>query len=72
MNLEQLKYPIGHFQKPEAITAKHLTSWTATIAEFPQKIAALTNNLDKTHSQKRTGLMAGPSDSWCIIVLTVI
>lgn len=47
MNLEQLKYPIGHFQKPEAITAKHLTSWIATIAEFPQKIAALTKNLEE-------------------------
>ena len=46
MNLEQLKYPIGHFQKPEAITAKHLTSWIATIAEFPQKIATLTKNLE--------------------------
>ena len=47
MNLEQLKYPIGHFQKPEAITAKHLTSWIETIAEFPQKIAALTENLNE-------------------------
>ncbi|MEE3244463.1 MAG: DinB family protein, partial [Bacteroidota bacterium] len=45
MNLEQLKYPIGYFQKPEAIRAEHLTSWIATIAEFPQKITALTKNL---------------------------
>ena len=43
--IDPLKYPVGLFLKPEAITAEHLTAWIATIAEFPQKIAALTETL---------------------------
>lgn len=38
MNLEQLKYPIGKFQKPITITEKTLAQWIADIAEFPSKL----------------------------------
>src|SRR5690606_7177161 len=38
MNLEQLKYPIGEFQKPITITEKTLAQWIADIAEFPAKL----------------------------------
>lgn len=38
MNLEQLKYPIGKFQKPITITEKTLAQWIADIAEFPAKL----------------------------------
>ncbi|TXK48058.1 putative metal-dependent hydrolase [Pontibacter qinzhouensis] len=36
--LEQLKYPVGKWQKPEPITPEHLKQYMATIALFPDKL----------------------------------
>jgi hypothetical protein len=38
MNLEQLKFPIGKFEKPENITNEILSQWKNDIATFPKKI----------------------------------
>ncbi|MGB0838728.1 MAG: YfiT family bacillithiol transferase [Chitinophagales bacterium] len=43
--LEQLKYPIGQWEAPAQISSKHIETWTASIAAFPQKMAALTQDL---------------------------
>lgn len=47
-NLYQLKYPIGEFIKPEAITPTHISSWIQTLETFPETIETLTKNLNVT------------------------
>lgn len=47
MNLEQLKYPIGQFEKPAIISTELITKWIAVIEEFPVKIKNSTNSLSK-------------------------
>ena len=44
-NLEALKFPIGHFAKPEFIVAKDIEYWIETIALFPSRIKKITSNL---------------------------
>jgi len=36
--MEELKYPIGKFQKPEAFTPQLLSSYISVINHFPQKL----------------------------------
>ena len=43
--LEQLKYPIGRFTKPEAFTPEFLENAIATIESFPEKLKKETENL---------------------------
>lgn len=43
--LEGLRYPIGEFLKPEIITPQQIEEWINIIANFPEKITALTHNL---------------------------
>ncbi|MDW5289354.1 YfiT family bacillithiol transferase [Formosa sp. PL04] len=43
--LEQLKYPIGQFQCPELITAKHLDNWIDVLNQFPTRLNALVKPL---------------------------
>ncbi|MFT2011161.1 YfiT family bacillithiol transferase [Pontibacter sp. 13R65] len=38
IQLEQLKYPVGKWQKPETITLEQLKQYIATIALFPDKL----------------------------------
>ncbi|HEV7230846.1 MAG TPA: putative metal-dependent hydrolase [Bacteroidia bacterium] len=45
MNLEQLKYPIGKFQKPEHITLAMINTWITEIHEFAKHIRRETENL---------------------------
>jgi hypothetical protein len=45
INLEKLKFPIGEYQKPDAISQNDLDKWITVIEKFPQKIKALTENL---------------------------
>jgi hypothetical protein len=40
MTLEQLKYPIGKFEKPEIITKDILLKWVSDIAIFPTRLGA--------------------------------
>ncbi len=37
-NLEQLKYPIGHFRKPELIDNKQINEWIKQIADLPERL----------------------------------
>ena len=44
-NLEELRFPIGGFQKPDSISQNDLQIWIRTIENFPGKIKMLTENL---------------------------
>lgn len=43
--LETLKFPIGHFTKPNSITENDIQNWIETIALFPSKIKKITSYL---------------------------
>ena len=43
--LENLKYPIGKFQKPEVISEADLKTWISDIETFPNKIKKITSTL---------------------------
>lgn len=47
MNVEKLKYPIGHFIKPDIISETDIQIWIEIIANFPTKIKSLTQQLSK-------------------------
>lgn len=44
--LEQLKYPIGKFVKPNEINEDHIDQWISEIQEFPILLKELTNKLN--------------------------
>ena len=39
--LEKLKYPIGKFECPDKINAKHISEWIITLEEFPEHLRNL-------------------------------
>lgn len=39
--LEQLRYPIGHYQIPNPITQEHLDEWIAVLENLPQRLAEM-------------------------------
>lgn len=39
--LEQLRYPIGHYQIPDPITQGHLDEWIAVLENLPQRLAEM-------------------------------
>ncbi|MBO0321982.1 bacillithiol transferase BstA [Muricauda sp. CAU 1633] len=43
--LEQLKYPIGHYQIPEIITDQQLQEWITVLEELPQKLEVMVSPL---------------------------
>ena len=44
-DLEALRYPIGKFQPPSAITPNQLQSWIDDLANFPQQLIKITTPL---------------------------
>jgi hypothetical protein len=44
-NIENLKFPIGHFQKPTVITENEIKTWIETIEKFPLKLKSVTQKL---------------------------
>ena len=53
MNLEQLKYPVGKFVKPESITKDIIDSAIYEIENFPSFIKSEIQNLDEKDLQLR-------------------
>jgi DinB superfamily len=45
LNIENLKFPIGEFQKPISISENDLKTWISVIENFPNHIKLLTENL---------------------------
>lgn len=43
--LNQLKYPIGHFKCPDTITAEHIENWIEILEQFPSRLRMLVENL---------------------------
>lgn len=53
MILEQLKYPVGKFVKPESITTELIDSAISEIENFPNLVKAEIQNLDEQDLQLR-------------------
>lgn len=51
--LQQLKYPIGTFQRPGHITADQITHWIETIEQFPELLKKEIQGLDPQQLQWR-------------------
>lgn len=45
--LEQLRYPIGHYQIPEPITQQNLDEWIAILEHLPERLANMVNPLSE-------------------------
>ncbi|HEY4628092.1 MAG TPA: putative metal-dependent hydrolase [Flavobacterium sp.] len=45
MTIEQLKYPIGKFEKPTTITKDIISKWISDISDFPTRLKTETNGL---------------------------
>jgi hypothetical protein len=52
-NIEELKYPIGKFQKPESFNQLQLEEWIKTIEEFPRKLNVEVKNLTALEFEKQ-------------------
>jgi DinB superfamily len=50
-NLEQLKYPIGRYQRPEGHTAEQRKEWISVLRVLPSWIDACIENLDEVQLQ---------------------
>lgn len=61
IELYKLKFPIGEFEKPEAITNQHIKEWISSIEALPKEIIDLTNEL----SEAELGYKYRPN-SWTI------
>lgn len=44
--LEQLKYPIGHFDCPNPISSQHIESWLSILEHFPNRLENLVKDLN--------------------------
>ena len=44
--LEQLRFPIGHFESPAEITQEHIQKWIEEIQTLPDRLIQLTESLD--------------------------
>ena len=46
--INQLRFPIGEFSKPESITSENIEKWILEIEAFPQKMEKIVENLSST------------------------
>lgn len=46
-DLEQLRYPIGKYELPKAITDEQLSKWISILEDLPKRLKALVENLSK-------------------------
>jgi DinB superfamily len=51
LNLESLKFPIGHFIKPASITEADIKNWLTTIENFPSEVKKATESLSISQLQ---------------------
>ena len=49
MELEQLKYPIGKFQRPESISTEMLKEWTEIIKNLPAQLTKEVHHFADSH-----------------------
>lgn len=45
--LEQLKYPIGHYEIRNEITDAHIVEWIGSLESFPERLRRLTKDLSE-------------------------
>lgn len=53
LNLENLKFPVGHFIKPTSISEADIKNWLAVIENFPKEVQEITKNLSTAQLQWR-------------------
>ncbi len=46
MDIEKLKFPIGEFTPPAAITREHIETWINDLEAFPKSLRSATKDLD--------------------------
>lgn len=46
-SLEQLRYPIGHFQKPETVSTEAFNAFVEIIERFPERIRVVVQDLNE-------------------------
>jgi hypothetical protein len=51
INLEKLKFPIGHFDSHREVSNSDLEDWKTTIAVFPQKLKIMVSSLSPEELQ---------------------
>ena len=49
LDLEQLKYPIGRYSKPETVSPELIKEWVSYIKALPSWLDACIENLDESH-----------------------
>ena len=47
LELQKLRYPIGHFSSPDVITDNQLHEWITTLEQFPNRLQELVINLSQ-------------------------
>lgn len=52
-NNDNLKYPIGKFQKPTLIDKRNIENWISIIEDFPKKLNIEINNLEEKDFEKQ-------------------
>ncbi len=45
--IDHLRYPIGHFERSQKITAAHITEWIHVLETLPQQLEDLVRNLSE-------------------------
>jgi hypothetical protein len=61
MNIEQLKFPIGHFHFSEDCNDNTIAAWKVTIASFPQNLKIVTDGLSSVEMNWQYR-----PEGWCI------
>ena len=59
-NNDNLKYPIGKFQKPTLIDKRNIENWISIIEDFPKKLNIEINNLEEKDFEKQYRPNVGP------------
>lgn len=55
MDLEQLRYPIGHFERPAIISEANIVDWISVLEQFPHRLEQMVKPLsyDQLETQYR-------------------
>lgn len=61
LDLEQLRYPIGHMTLPDIITEEHINEWISVLEQLPLRLENLVKNL----SEQQLGTAYRP-EGWTV------
>jgi hypothetical protein len=52
-NIDEVRYPIGRFQKPTLIDKRILNDWISILIDFPKKLKDEVHNLTEKEFEKQ-------------------